>query len=124
MADIRTGSILQWNIHDIREKEDEISELISRYRANVVAIQEIKLWSNTRFRLPGFTEIRKDGQYNRGAHGGVAMCIHNSIPFNNIDLNTPLQAVADNVQLQRRMCICNIYVARSQELREQDLANI
>ena len=60
MANIRSESILQGNIHGIREKKDELSELIGRYRANVVAIQETKLWSNTRFSLPGFTEIRQD----------------------------------------------------------------
>ena len=59
MANIRSESILQWNIHDIREKKDELLELIGRYRADVLAIEESKLWSNTRLSFPGFTEIKR-----------------------------------------------------------------
>ena len=53
------------------------------------------------------------------AHGRVAMVIHNSISYDNIDLQTPIQAVAIRARLHTTVTICNMYVSRAQALNYQ-----
>ena len=118
------GSIIQWNIQGIRRKKDELSELVRNYKANIVAIQETRLWNNTKFSLPHFNEIRKDGHYNRSPHGGVALYIHSSIPFNKLDVNTPLQAVAAKVHLHTDITICSLYTSGSHVVNQQLLNDL
>jgi ribonuclease HI len=108
--------ILQWNAQGIRSKKDELSELIETHKTDIVAIQETKLWTNSKFSIPNYNELRKDGHYNRNPHGGVALYIHSDIPFCEIPLTTPLQAVAAKVTLHREITICNIYTSRSHPL--------
>ena len=103
------ASIIQWNAQGIRRKKNEVSEMINFYSANIIAIQETKFWNNSNFSLPQYNTVRKDGHYNKGAHGGVAVFIHNSIPFSEIGLNTHVQSVAVRVQLHREITICNLY---------------
>ena len=67
---------------------------------------------------------RKDGTYNRTPHGGVATFIHSSIPYETVELNTPLQAVAVRVQLHKLITVCNIYSPVSQILNCQLLQDI
>lgn len=45
--------------YESKKKKDELSGLIENYKANIVAIQETRLWNNTRVFLPIFNEIRK-----------------------------------------------------------------
>ena len=73
-------SIMQWNIQGARSKKDKLSDLINLFKANIVALQETNLWNNTKFTMPHYSEMRKDGYYNRGPHGGVEIYIHTSIP--------------------------------------------
>ena len=44
---MNSASILQWNINGVRNKKDELSELISHYKANIVALQDTKLWNKS-----------------------------------------------------------------------------
>ena len=110
------GSIVQWNIQEVRGNKDELSKLIEKYKANIVAIQETRLWNNSKFSLPHFNEIRKEGHYNRTPHGGVALYIHSSIPFKTLDINTPLQAVAAKVHLHTDITICSLYTSGAHTL--------
>ena len=119
-----SASIMQWNIQGARSKKDELSEWIKLYKANIVALQETNLWNNTKFTIPHYSELRKDGYYNRGPHGGVAIYIHTSILYNSVEITTPLQAVAVRVQLHVTVTICNIYSPGSQALNQQQLTDI
>ena len=98
--------------------------MINLYKANIVALQETKLWNNTKFTIPHYNEVQKDGYYNRGPHGGVTIYIHTSIPYNSVEITTPLQAVAVRVQLHVTVNICNIYSLGSQALNQQQLTDI
>ena len=59
--------------------------------------------------MPHFTALPEDGHYNKGSHGGVALYIHSSIPFQPIEMTTPLQAVVASVPINVRVTIFNIY---------------
>ena len=95
-------SIVQWNVQGISNKKDEIVDLINRYRACVLAIQETKASDQFLPRIPNYNVISKLGHFNRTHHGGVALYIHSSIPFRQIELNTPVQAIAIQVNLRSK----------------------
>ena len=114
-----TVSIIQWNAQGITNKKNELAEMIRLHNANISTIQETKLWNYSKFSFPHFTALRKDGNYNKGPHGGVALYINSSIPFQPIELNTPLQAVAASVQINVRVTLCHINHSRSHVLNQQ-----
>ena len=109
-------SILQWNAQGIREKKEEVVEMIDEHKVNVIAVQETKLAEYNVFNLTNYNIIRRDGTFNHTPHGGVALFIHSGTPYNVIDLNTPIQAVAVQVHLHTTVTICNVYWPGSQQL--------
>ena len=90
-------------------KKKEIIELINKYKANIVALQETMLSNDYLIKIPKYNVVAKEGTFNYRQHGGVAIYIHGDIPFQEINLDTPIQAVAVTVQLRIKATICNIY---------------
>ena len=105
--------ILQWNVQGLRNKKDELLELIHLHKINHVALQETKLWNYSKFSIPHFNILRKDGHFNHTAHGGVAICIDESVPHETIELDTPIHTIAVRVKLHKTITICNIYSSDS-----------
>ena len=101
--------ILQWNVQVLINKKDELLDLIHLHKINIVALQETKLWNYSKFSIPHFYILRKDGHFNHTAHGGVAICIHESAPHETIELDAPIQAIAVRVKLHKTITICNIH---------------
>ena len=112
------ATIIQWNIQGVRNKKQEILQLLNNMKADIIALQETKIPSRFLHRIPNYTVASKEGTTNRQNHGGVATYIHQDIPFTEINLNTPLQAVATTVHLKTQMTICNIYNSRSHQFSE------
>ena len=115
--------ILQWNVQVVRNKKDEILDLIEIYKLNIIAVQESKLSEGVNFRISNYNIVRRDGTFNH-THEGVATLIHASIPYEAAVLNTPMQAIAVRVRLHKVITICNIYSLRSQVLNCQLLEDI
>jgi len=118
MANPNTN-ILQWNCQGIRNKKDEILNMIEAQKISIIALQETKLWKECELRLPRFNCYRKDGHYNRMPHGGVSIYIHEHIPHNVIQIDTPIQAIAVRVNIGQLITICNVYSSRSHTLSEE-----
>ena len=104
-------AILQWNVQGLRNKKDELLDLIQLYKVSVIAFQETKLWTYNNFSILHFTIIRKDCHFNRTPHVRVALFIHESIPYEIIELNTPIQAIAARVRLHKTITICSNYAS-------------
>ena len=117
-------NIIQWNIQGIRNKKSELLQLIEDYRANIIAIQETKSANQYLPKIQNYNTIAEEGHYNNGYHGGVAMYIHSSIPFTQVQLSSPIQAVAAVVNIRIKFTICNIYLPRSQNLSTNDLLEL
>jgi len=115
-------NIMQWNCQGLRNKKNEILHMINEQNISIVALQETKLWNNCEIRVPRFNCYRKDGHFNRTPHGGVAIYVHEHIPHNEIQLHTPMQAIAVRVNIGQLVTICNIYSSRSHDLTA-DLLN-
>ena len=108
---------MQWNVQGIRCKKEEILELIEKHKISILAIQETKITDEFNFRLPAYNSIRKMGHVNRTTHGGVALFFHSDIPYHQIDLQTPMQAVAASIRIKNKLVtICSLYSSQSHPL--------
>ena len=107
----------------IRNKK-EILELIDIYKLDVLCFQETKWATYNSFALPNFNMIRRDGSVNSTPHGGVAVSSHTGIPYEEIQLNSPIQAIAVRVRLHTAATICNPYSPRSEELSNKLLEDL
>ena len=117
-------AIIQWNCQGIKAKKDELLKIIEAYRPEVVAVQETMIRDSEQFRIPQYKERRREGHYNRRSHGGVAISVHEETPHRNVQVNTPVQAVAIRVTMGRPVTICSIYIPGSQEISVQLLESI
>ena len=108
----------------MRHKKDEFLDLIHSCNASIIALQETKLSDDFNVRIPNYNLLCKEGHYNHGQHGGVALYIHSDVPYNEMKLNTPCQTVAAEVFLSFKFSICNIYSSRSHTLNHQLLSDI
>jgi len=113
---VATINILQWNCQGIRNKKDEILHIIDTQKISILSMQETKLWSTNEVQFPHYNCIRKDGHLNNTPHGGVAIYVHESIPFEPVTVNTTMQAVAVRANIGRLVTICNVYSSRSHSL--------
>ena len=56
--------------------------------------------------------------------GGVALLINKTYLFSEVHLNTPLQAVAARVTLNKVVTFCSIYLPPSDHVAKTDLINL
>ena len=68
--------MIQWIIEGIKQKKDEVLKLVTSFRQLIIAIQETVLCEARKFSIPNYNGIRRDGHFNRRAHGRVFMLIH------------------------------------------------
>ena len=86
--------------------------LAEQCKALVFAIQELKLGKDGTVYLRGFKSYLKIKEVlpNQKAHGGVGVLVSNKCQSHEIQLNTPLQAIAVSVKLFKRITVCSFYV--------------
>ena len=94
----------------MRTSKQEIVDLIQTYKPCAVAIQETKLWGNAAVKIAGGNSYNKQGHFNVTSHGGVAIYVHQSIPTEEVVLNTEYQAVAVTVNVPQSIALCSIYL--------------
>ena len=58
---------------------------------------------------------------NRGSHGGVLLYVRHDIPQKSFTLQSPLQAVAVQLYLQRKYTICSLYLPPNEPINENDI---
>jgi len=119
-----TGKIIQWNCQGFRTKKDELLNICRTIRPAIIAIQETMCRDDYQMKIPNFNCIQQQGHINRRVHGGVAVFVHESIPFQQLQLNTDLQSTAIIIQLSRRMTVCSLYNSRSHDLSEAALNHL
>ena len=82
------------------------------------------LSKQTNFNLKNHTGLFKEWHTNIRAHGGVAIFIHETIPYQKVTLNTPLQAIAARINIGRDVTIVSIYNSRSHDINENLLSTL
>ena len=91
-------------------------DLIAIEKPAVLCIQETMLSKHTSFSIKNYNGLFKEGHINRRAHEGVAIFIHGNIPFKEITINTPLQAIAARINIGIDVAIVSIYNSRGENL--------
>ena len=105
-------SIVQWNLRGFRENYEELVLLSKQYK------QETLLTNSKLPRFSGFNNLNKKSLNDR------ALFIENSYLFTEVQLNTPLQAVAARVTMSKAVTVCNIYIPPSVDVSLSDLEQL
>ena len=106
-------SILQWNVRGLVSKWAEFKQFFLFLTPIVIAIQETWFLPTDQynFSLSQYNLFRFDNVNGYRRHGGVALYINTDFTHSEIDINTPLQAVACTVRLNGRLIdFCSIYI--------------
>ena len=74
--------IITWNARSVKNKKDDLLNLINHLNIDIVIITESWLSDSDNFGLPTFTIIRND---RVDGYGGVCICIKRHIPFTIIE---------------------------------------
>lgn len=118
-------NIIQWNCQGIANKKDELLQIIEEKLPKVIALQETMCGPRMTPRVPHYNVFSKPGTYSGRYHGGVSLLTHESVPiYSEIQLNTPLQAVAIQIHLQIKITFCSIYNSRSHIINNELLLNL
>ena len=111
-------SIFQWNLRGFRANYEELVLLSKQYKPAVIALQETLL---TNSKLPTFSGFNI---LNKNSLNSKALTINNSYLFSEVQLNTPLQAVAARLTLSKAVTVCNIYIPPSVDVSLSDLEQL
>ena len=82
------------------------------------------LSKQTIFNSKNYNESFKEGYINYRAHGGVEIFIDETIPYQKLKLNTPLQAITARINIGRDVTIVSIYNSRSHAISENLLSTL
>jgi ribonuclease HI len=120
-----TQIFLQWNCRGLRANIDEIQILTQHFQPAVFSLQEIKLSKDNPFNLRHYTHFSHNPySSDTRPHGGVSLLIRKNIPHSQINLNTPIQAVAAAVSCHRPISVCSIYIPPHSSVNEKDLDDL
>ena len=115
---------MQWNCQGLRAKYEELKMLINEFSPICISLQESMMGNVV---APCPTEyISYDMPYhqNRGNHGGVLLYIRRDVPQNGFILQSPLQAIAAQIYLQRKYTVCSLYLPPNEPFSEDDLKSL
>ena len=97
--------------------------LSNLYKPAVIGLQETLLTNLKTPSMTGFSFLTKSSP-NNTATGGVALLVNNAHLFSKVQLNTPLQAVAARVTLNKVITFCSIYLPPSDYVSKADVTNL
>ena len=102
---------MQWNVQGLRTSKEDILYLIDTYNPLILALQETQCNDNYMISFSGYHCISKQGHWNRRQHGGVALYIDNSCPFEQIQVPGDQQIVAARICIDgyRMITIVSVY---------------
>ena len=104
------GSIIQWNCRGLKKKLEEIQLLIKEHNPVAFCIQETMLKDDDSFSIKNYAIYKYTPPIANGkASGGVCILVRNDIPHSEVQIQTPLQAIAIQITLKKKMSICSIY---------------
>lgn len=113
--------VLQWNVRGLISKWAEFKHFFLFLAPIVIAIQETWFLPTDRynFSLSQYNLFRFDNVTGDRRRGGVALYVSKDFVHTEIDINTPLQAVACTVRLNGRMIdFCSIYIPPNEDNAE------
>ena len=104
------NTIIQWNCRGLRANYNEILLLLTKFNPSVVCLQETFLKQTDNVLFKNYAVFNYISNQGDKASGGTSIVINNRFPHSQVNLNTPLQAVAVSVTLHKTITICSIYL--------------
>ncbi|GBM11502.1 hypothetical protein AVEN_101897-1 [Araneus ventricosus] len=101
---------VSWNCHGFNVHKQDVKSIVNKYQPVCLGLQETYLLSHTSAELKNFTIQREEHVEGSRLSGGVASLTSCHILAKTIDLNTDLQAVAIQIQLNVRLTVCFLYL--------------
>ena len=117
-------NLISWNCRGLKNKRDEIRDIISDHRPTIFALQETYLKRTDKVNFYGYNCFRKDFHHSERATGGVALLISNDFPHTPIPLNTNIQALAIQIHIHQLITVCTIYLPPNYLLQQHELNNL
>ena len=115
--------ILQWNLCGYRARYADLKKLITDTMPACICLQETML-GLTSPRPPAGYSLIKDSNPNSTPGHGLAALIDSRYPFNVINLNTDLQAIAFQIHIDRLITVCNLYASPTSRLEQQSVEEL
>ena len=116
-------TIIQWNLQSYHSKFTDLKILLSRYSPLCVCLQET-LVKRLNFQPPSGYNVRHLPQDPTNGHSrGVAILIHRMLNYEEINLQTELQAVAIRIHLDKTYTVCSLYLPHD-VVSKQSLENL
>jgi endonuclease/exonuclease/phosphatase (EEP) superfamily protein YafD len=110
-------TIIQWNVRGLNANREEL-HLLLRHSPIAVCLQETLLLPEKDASIPGYTCLKR--HTNRGS----ALCIRSDFLFNEIILDTPLEAIAARISNKKTLTLCSLYLSPSKVVTKTDLENL
>ncbi|KAJ8953314.1 hypothetical protein NQ318_012108 [Aromia moschata] len=104
------SNVLQWNCNGCKTHYPELKSLMLEKSSFAICLQETHLKPDEIFNLRGYNSVRKDVIPRLRARGGVAIFIKNSIPYQEVPIQSDLQVIAIQIEFPYKMTLCNIYL--------------
>ena len=118
------SDILQWNCKGLRARTEELKVLIHDFNPGIICLQETMLGDSIFNPGLNFNVFNSPPPTGERAHGGASVIIHKSLQHSPIPLDTPLQAVALSVLLNRKISVCSLYLLPSLDFDLHDLQSL
>jgi len=116
--------IIQWNINGFYKRSVDINRVLYELNPNILCFQKTNFKNSHHPNLSNYTGHYKNRTTANRVSGGVATFIKNNIDNKEVSILTHLEATATLVELDKRICICNIYIPDSTPFTISDVENI
>ena len=122
----REGSFLSWNCRGISNKINDLIDLINLYKPIFICFQETKLKENSDFTFENYNFEHKPQilREDEIAKGGVGFLIKAGITYKEIKIDSIFQALAFQLDLEKKITICSIYIPPNFKFVEKDLEKL
>lgn len=109
------ADIINWNIRGFNARREELIILINKFKPIVLCLQEMKSVKN--INLKGYKTIIS-------AQGKAAILVKEGFYYEEIDLNSNLEAVCIKLKLKKLISLISIYLPPTERIVRADLNNL
>lgn len=119
-------SVLQWNLRGYNSNGNDLRYMMRQHNIDIVLLQETKFTSEFSPKIPNFKVFSRNVvcNVNQIAHGGVSIFVRESFNPKRIFLDTPLQAVAVQIDLPEPTIFCSFYVQEKDNVSKSQVQSL
>ena len=120
---MKLHKVVQWNCKSIKQRHEDLKDLIRSEDPDCICLQETRLKGNTHT-IRGFTIHTHTPTDCDRAGGGVLVAIKNNINHRRISLQTTLQVVAIELIASNVKAVASIYLPPQKQIKKEEITDI